>query len=103
MAERSPTLAHTMIPRKGTAAFEPVDPAAELQPTPQAETPAPPPALVTARPKLEPIPPPPPRTSLTYRPTVEMHEWLKEFKHGTRRSIQDLIDEALKRFREDHA
>ena len=111
MPERAPILGSNMIPRKGTAAFEPADPTPEptsLRASAPASTPvalvaAAPTTPVPARPQLEPVPPPPLRRSMTYRPTVDDHEWLKDFSHRTRRSVQDLLDEAVKRLREDHS
>lgn len=40
-------------------------------------------------------PPKPPRTAMTYRPTIEAHEQLREISYLTRRPMQDLIDEAV--------
>jgi hypothetical protein len=40
---------------------------------------------------------------MTYRPTVDDHDWLKDLSYRTRRSVQDLLDEAVKRLREDHS
>jgi hypothetical protein len=106
MAERAPILGPNMIPRKGTAAFEPIEsappPAPESAPQP---TPAAVPSLqaVHARRQIEPVPPPPLRRSMTYRPTVDDHDWLKDLSYRTRRSVQDLLDEAVKRLREDQS
>ena len=39
--------------------------------------------------------PPEPRTAMTYRPTVRTHDRLRKVSFDTRRSMQELVDEAV--------
>lgn len=48
-----------------------------------------------APPPVQTAPAPPPRTAMTYRPTVATHDRLRAISFRTRRSMQDLVDEAV--------
>jgi len=121
MVDRAP-LTSNLIPRKGTAAQ---DMSAVVEPQPQIsatreplssgegatvpEPASPPPTNVAMAAPVEPYDDPiaprpqaPFRRSLTYRPTVETHNRLRDLSHRTGHSIQDLIDEALNRFLNGH-
>ena len=39
--------------------------------------------------------PPEPRTAMTYRPTFRTHDRLRKVSFDTRRSMQELVDEAV--------
>jgi hypothetical protein len=110
MVDRIPILGSSMIPRKGTAALQPVEPADEQNNdagassvtvaslAPSSPTPAP----AGGRAPLAPAERKPDRRALSYRPTVKDHDWLQEYSYRSGYSIQFLLDEALRRFREDH-
>lgn len=100
MAKRPLTplsLGSTIAP-PGEGSIPEATPATAPTPAPTAPEPpaAPAPAPVaTARPTPPPSPTPEPRTAMTYRPTVNNHERLRKVSFTTRRSMQELVDEAV--------
>lgn len=78
------------VPEAAPAMVSSPPPAAPHAPT--AVTPVPTPI---ARPASPPSSSPELRTAMTYRPTVQNHERLRTHSFVTRRSMQDLVDEAV--------
>lgn len=105
MAERAPILGSSMIPRKGTAALQPVEPALEQNNSPVASpvsgVVSQPEPIQAGRRGIEPAPRRVLRQPLSYRPSVEDHDWLTKTSRDTGHPIQYIIDLAIKRLREE--